>query len=232
MSNHCLICFQNLRREENWSTFFLPKREKICYKCREKLTYITEIQCQKCGRESEETLCFDCIRWGKIYRGNDVLDRNQSLFAYNESMQEIIFSWKYRLDYHIVEAFRDEWKGKFQSFIHEVVKEDIRDVVVAPIPLSQSRLIERGFNQAEQLAHMVDANVVELFRRVETEKQAKKSRMERLQSKNPFTLIKETKQTVILIDDIYTTGRTVRHAASICKLNGCKQVYSFTLCRG
>lgn len=231
MIRKCIICFSQLTTEASWSTIFLPSNETMCHKCKAELMFIHTNTCSKCGRESVEEYCFDCIRWSKLYKGCDVLDKNISLFSYNDFLQEVIYTWKYRLDYHIVEAFRYKWKKRFKRMLEIEVNEKLNDITIVPIPLSKERLEERGYNQAEQLAEMLDGNIEQLFRRVASEKQAKKNRMQRLQTKNPFTLIKNCEGTIILIDDIYTTGRTIRHAAKLCKMNGCKAVYSFTLCR-
>jgi len=49
---------------------------------------------------------------------------------------------------------------------------------------------------------------------------------------NPFNLVKSLNNPVLLVDDIYTTGRTLRHAAQLLKEAGCQEVYALTLCRG
>lgn len=72
------------------------------------------------------------------------------------------------------------------------------------------------------------------LRRRETEKQSKKSRKERLSGSNPFYFQREEMfhgQRILLVDDVYTTGITVRQIGSLLYDRGAREVSSLTLCR-
>src|SRR5699024_2348874 len=114
------------------------------------------------------------------------------------------------------ESFKVAFKARFPN-----------ECVVVPIPLSNERMCSRAFNQADMLATFLPAEKEYVLTRTNTEKQSKKTRIERLTSTNPFKI----KKPVILVDDIYTTGTTLRHAAIILKSNGCPEVYAYTLIR-
>jgi len=108
--------------------------------------------------------------------------------------------------------------------------------LLVPIPLSDERLYERGFNQAESLALEAGAEPINLLKRVHSEKQSKKSRNERIRLPQVFQLSEtappfQNKQ-ILLIDDVYTTGSTLRQAAIILRQAGAKSVQSLTLARG
>ena len=107
-----------------------------------------------------------------------------------------------------------------------------KELVVVPVPLSEERLSERGFNQAKVLADFFPFPTRGALKRVHGEKQAKKTRKERIFTNNPFILIRPIEKPVLLVDDIYTTGTTIRHAAALLKEHGTPEVYSFTLIRG
>lgn len=105
---------------------------------------------------------------------------------------------------------------------------------IVPIPLSPVRLYERGFNQSAALIHEAGFTMTELLRRTHSEKQSKKSRFDRIhlhQVFQPLNLNLENRK-IILIDDIYTTGSTLYHAAKLLKAGGATSVCSFTLARG
>src|SRR5690625_1097913 len=72
----------------------------------------------------------------------------------------------------------------------------------------------------------------DILTRIHSEKQSKKTRSERLSADNPFVAAKKVNKPVILVDDIYTTGTTLRHAATLLKEQGCPEVYAYTLIRG
>jgi competence protein ComFC len=156
----------------------------------------------------------------------DALANNHSIYAYNDFMQNLIAKWKYRGDYQLGQAFKHPM---MDAFSHEFLK---KKAVAVPIPLSEERLIERGFNQAKMLAHFLPFQSVEALNRVHGEKQSKKTRNERIFTENPFILNTPIKKPVILVDDIYTTGATIRHAAALLKEHGTPEVYSLTLIRG
>ncbi|UFT98557.1 hypothetical protein KO561_15340 [Radiobacillus kanasensis] len=123
-------------------------------------------------------------------------------------------------------AFESEWKTQFnQTF------DQIKDLTVLPIPLSEERLLERKFNQSDALITLLPVTTQRVLKRINSEKQSKKSRQERMTMKNPFQLMTPIHTPVLLVDDIYTTGSTLRHAARLLKESGCPKVYAMTLAR-
>lgn len=224
----CLWCDVDIMKDVTWSTFISPVvDEKLCDACVKKFTIITGCRCMICSRSSMKEMCADCL-WWKEKVAFDVLAFNYSIYSYNEEMKAYISRWKYRGDYILAEAFASLFKETFQrvfSFLDE-------ETIIVPIPLSEDRLNHRGFNQAEVLAHFLPMESTFALKRIHNEKQAKKTRKERTNSKNPFILNQSINKNVILVDDIYTTGATLRHAAKLLKRSGSKKVYSYTLIRG
>lgn len=201
----------------------------LCDSCASNLAFLheTSSRCLKCSRESGDEICFDCIRWEKLTQ-EDPLLFNHSIFQYNSFMQEVIAKWKYRGDYVLGELFRPYLQTAFRKKFSKEKKE----LIAIPIPLSEARIDERGFNQAEMLAHFLPIQTKSAFTRTDSEKQSKKNRKERMAANNPFSLIEKINTPVLLVDDIYTTGTTLRHAAELLKLHGCPSVYALTLIRG
>lgn len=225
---HCLSCLEEMNHQLSWSdVFILKKSTGLCDNCFSKLEFLTGDRCRVCSRISTELICTDCVSWKNHYE-IDPLEYNYSLFHYNDFMQELISKWKYRGDYVLGEIFRPFILKAFKEKFHHLEKE----LIAVPIPLSKERIYERGFNQAEMLAAFVPIKKMSLLKRVDGEKQSKKSRKDRLASKNPFFINGKVNKDVLLVDDIYTTGVTLRHAASLLRKSGCQKVYSLTLIRG
>jgi len=222
---NCLWCDQIIIIEATWSNlFFPPKKQYLCQVCNNALDILSGRRCLQCSRTTTKKVCSDCIKW---QNKNDSLTFNYSIYDYNERMQDMITKWKYRGDYVIGLAF--------QEMFREVCKEKFGNnekYTIIPIPLSQKRMRERGFNQAAMLAGFLTPNPREVLTRVHGEKQSKKTRKERINAKNPFELTESLNNPVILVDDIYTTGTTLRLAAEILKQAGCPTVYGLTLVRG
>ena len=226
---HCLWCNSLITLEINWSTlFFPPVRPVICENCSLKLIRLPEVKCDVCSRASDTAVCHDCMHWKTFYNGKDPLTKNCSVYAYNEFIQEMISKWKYRGDFILAEIFRS---AILECYQQQLIPK-INNPVILPIPLSEERLHERAYNQAVQLASFLNHPILEhKLIRINSEKQSKKSRIQRMSTANPFVLQEPVKQTAILVDDIYTTGRTLRHAAELLKHSGCPDVYALTLVR-
>ncbi|MGN8647387.1 ComF family protein [Gracilibacillus sp. HCP3S3_G5_1] len=130
-------------------------------------------------------------------------------------------------------------KEIFAPYMQQAIRDfyPSRSLTVVPIPLTTEGLHARAFNQATAIAELIAKQyklpIVHTLSRKErfTEKQSKKSRKQRLMTKNPFFLTKTLESDVLLVDDIYTTGMTIHHAATLLKEAGCQKIYSFTLIR-
>ncbi|MCV9884684.1 ComF family protein [Metabacillus halosaccharovorans] len=144
-------------------------------------------------------------------------------------MKDILSTFKFRGDAALAAVFEKEFKTSYKANF-KTIKLD----ATIPIPLSPERLYERGFNQAKLLADFLPLPQLDILERTHHEKQSKKSRQERLTSSNVFSIsdrsIIEGKN-ILLIDDIYTTGTTLRHAAKRLKDFGATSIYSLTLIR-
>lgn len=170
------------------------------------------------------TSCHDCRRWEQKH----LLLKNRAVYRYNDFLKTLISQFKYRGDYALVHCFKQDFTQAFKQAFPTIDKK----TKLVPIPLSAERLSARAFNQAEALASLLPYQQLPLLKRIEGEKQAKKNRQARLTSKNPFELTKRCEpEPVIIIDDIYTTGATIHHAANVLKRNGYQKIASFTLAR-
>lgn len=224
----CLWCDEEIIVDIHWrNLFFLDRPKQICSLCESQLELIANPRCQTCSRSSSESICSDC-HWWKKHLEHDPLAFNHSIYKYNDKMQEIITQWKYRGDYALVHMFKDVF---YDTFLNRFADEQ-KEALIVPIPLSEERLNERGFNQADALAQLLPHPKVNALFRKHSEKQSKKTRHERTSSQNSFIIRKKINKPVILVDDIYTTGTTLRHAATTLKAAGCPKVYSYTLIRG
>ncbi|SFA44433.1 competence protein ComFC [Parageobacillus thermantarcticus] len=234
---NCLICHAPYNPLASWQHFLtLKNADCLCVKCRGAFVKIDGEICDICGRpfaglersHRQGKLCADCVQWQKDDEWKDVLTKNRSVYMYNEFMKEVVALWKFRGDYAIVQAFQDE-------FCREFYRHFDNTFCIVPIPLSDERLYERGFNQAKALAELLALPIYEPLCRRHLEKQSKKSRLERLRTENVFRLSEKTSlrgKHIVLIDDIYTTGTTLRHAAKVLLKAGAASVSSITLARG
>ncbi|HDR7798888.1 TPA: ComF family protein [Bacillus tropicus] len=232
---HCLLCDEYILETVSWYTFFVKSHKKyICDRCERKLSYIIGEICTECGRPLEllstvfkkDDICMDCIRWMKEEKYRPL--KNRSLYVYDDEMKEVLAQFKFRGDAELVRIFCRSFRKLFQKYFKNV------STVIA-VPLSKEREVERGFNQAELLATCLPVKIsYPSLRRRETEKQSKKTRKERVLGSNPFYFQGEemfSGQHILLVDDVYTTGITVRQIGRLLYERGAGEVSSLTLCR-
>lgn len=222
----CVGCGESYASRPSWSTFFWPERiSLLCLDCEVSFHRLEEPGCTSCMKQTTSSTCSDCLEWEKTSY-QTMLERNVSLNCYEPFMQDYIARWKYRGDYVLGKVFEAEFRKLYLQHFRESKYE------VVPIPLSAERMAERGFNQAEELAAFTRAKRKNALGRKHGEKQSKRSRLHRVTADNPFYLLSEPPRFAVLIDDIYTTGTTLRHAAQVLKENGTEFVAACTLIRG
>jgi len=115
----------------------------------------------------------------------------------------------------------------------------INGAVLCPVPLHWTRKFSRGFNQSQILADIVgkklDAPVHQLIKRIRpTGHQVGRQRDERLTAlKDAFKYTANNlPSTVILIDDLSTTGSTLDECAKALKNSGVKEVFGWVIAHG
>jgi len=211
-----------------------PKRCVVCGRFGE---YLCEEDKKKI--QPAKAFCPVCLRaaiGGATHpkcKGKLSLDGLICLVDYKSPVKEIIAELKYRFVTDLARILEQEIKKP--RFLD---KYDFAGFTVVPIPLSSGRKNWRGFNQAEILARVVarrwklpfDPEVLQKIR--ETKPQAKLRRDERLkQVKRTFGLVSETVKgkKYIIFDDVWTTGATLKAAATALKRKGAATVWGMTL---
>lgn len=210
---------------------FFPKRcvncgkigKYFCAACRAKIRRIVDNEriCPMCGR-----LAFE----GKTHprcRTKYGIDGLTSFFHYDGVVQKGIKAIKYRGVSDLAEEFVDLTSFKADSRFRG------NDMILIPIPLHATRYRARGFNQAEVLGTYlhIPMRTDILYRTKQTKSQAEMNRKERLENmKNVFD-IRPISGNIVLFDDVFTTGATMRSAASVLKRAGAKRVWALTMAR-
>jgi ComF family protein len=154
--------------------------------------------------------------------------------CYEGPLREAIHRWKY------------EEKGYLTSFFGEKLAEGFHrywdpqsiDLII-PVPLHSKRLRERGFNQALLLVKELSQRTRIpyskrlLKKRIPTPPQVKLSGGEREKGvKGSFHIEREDEiegKTILLVDDVYTTGATVNECSKVLLKAGAQRVDVLTL---
>lgn len=221
----CLLCQQPLHDELNLLQalgVMTLDNAVICEPCRQQFQSITTA-CAGCGRQqADDTLCQDCRRWQQ--QGQQLL-AHCALYQYNEAMRQYMKAYKFNGDYLLRTVFNRELIQKVHTMAMDMV---------VPVPVSHDTMLRRGFNQTLGLFEGVPYQALLQVTQQQKAHQSQRDRAACLHRKQPFSIV-VTKdlvdQRVLLVDDVYTTGNTLYHAATLLYQLGAKEVKSLSLAR-
>ncbi|MBD2868406.1 ComF family protein [Paenibacillus arenilitoris] len=241
----CLICGKPQAGPRSAASPNDPKlpaglRDQACGACLSAIPWISRIQCPKCGRAVR---CEDCAR-----SPHRAFVCNRSAVRYDPTMRALLAQYKYRGNEQLAPLLGDMLLPPFEALtasLHESApaarrgkRQKLRIAdrwdAVTYVPVSRERALDRGFNQAEQLAaHLARRYGIPLMhllvRARHTEKQSFKTRAERIKDTRQLfavdraevarlhSLRQDASKTsdlsreacrILLVDDIYTTGST------------------------
>ena len=204
----------------------------ICKKCQGVLRYVTTPYCMKCGKtldDETKEYCMDCQNAEHFFRSG------RALYEY-EPIKTSIYRFKYEGRKEYAEFYGKELAKRFGNQI----KKWKADALV-PVPLYWEKEKKRGYNQALLVARALgkELNIPvnkEIIKRVRTTLPQKQLNSKERQNnlKNAFKIGKNDVKlnTVVVVDDIYTTGATMDAVAECLKRAGVGEVYCISLTIG
>jgi len=187
--------------------------------------------CSFCKKQGSNATCNNC-------RKETFLDGLSVYLPYgNPIVRKAISSWKYDCDRSIEPIIRS-WIERDQ----DRMRPNMISFVVAPVPIHLTRFRSRGFDQADYLARWVSemygvSRNELLIRKKKTISQAQTSHTERMLGEldGIFSIKKEVQyipESVLLCDDVFTSGATMDAAAKCLKEAGVKEVWGFVIAKG
>lgn len=211
---HCILCgFASTRTQDLCEDchHYFPAMPNACPQCAASLL-----------EHENKVLCGMCLKQPPPF------DLTHALYLYQKPITHLIMNLKFHgtlinakiLSRHLIEKIPEWYAGKPLP------------QAIFPVPLHPKRLQERGFNQALEIAKPI-ARALKLpldytscIRHKTTNAQATLSASERHANiKNAFTLLHPIPyQHIAVIDDVITTGQTMREFCSILKQNPLQQI--------
>lgn len=208
----CVVCKQSSFREFD-----------LCITCEKKLPFLHS-SCHRCAEplppsSIKNLICGECLKQPPPF------DETKSLFRYDDPIDKWIMQTKFHenlmyartLGILMTKYFSDEQ----QTFDY-----------IIPVPLHRSRLKQRGFNQALEIARPISKQLrvplqfQHCHRLRQTNAQSQLKFHERFSNiKNAFAIDKTfSAKKVLVIDDVVTTGNTMREFCKALKNNGVEYI--------
>lgn len=211
----------------------LPKGDTICPGCVSLLSFVRQPVCKKCGKELESDVqeyCFDCTKHKRSFRSGF------ALLNYNDTASASMAKIKYKNKREYLDFYGSAivWRFGWQL-------ERLHADALIPVPVHPSRMRTRGFNQAEVLAGKLGTGLkipvitdcLTRSKKTAPQKQLDPTqRLHNLEQAFQADLKGMQLHTVILVDDIYTTGSTVEACTRALLSAGVAGVYVVVICIG
>jgi len=209
------------------------KGEVFCKSCQGKIITIKKPYCKICKFPYTESLtyggCSECVSRYPVFK------KLITAGIYNGILKKLIHLFKYHGKKQLAEPF-----GKLMA--EQWTKEKERVDYIVPVPIHSKRLKERGYNPADLLLNEFNKyfayDKLNILIRVRpTFPQYELNRKEReLNIKGAFEINQDTEgllknKSILLIDDIFTSGITANEISRILLEAKAKEIYVLTLAR-
>lgn len=218
----CLHCQESISSEHHF----------LCHSCFSLLTLIEPLSsCPRCFSSDYAMGSSSCAR---CYKHPSFLTAMASSFDYEGPLETLIKKMKYQDKPYLAENL-----ASFMVLQLFNLGWPVPDYIV-PVPISKLRLLCRGYNQslllANELGRLLNRPVIQaLGRRSGDYSQASLGFIQRKQLQEESFYLKTADtladKKVLLIDDVMTTGSTLRKCAEVLIGSCPQQIYGLTLCR-
>ena len=208
--------------EEPLYTPFMP----ICPECFEKYKRIKTANCSQCARLLHECSCVNEYLEAHFIKQHFKVLRYESREE-NSVANELIFSLKMDNRADVREFIASEMAATLANFVG-----DRRDIIFTNVPRRRDAIINYGMDHAADLARILAKHFNSEYRSIlfsESTKPQKRTRGAERESNLEFGIREKypaplTDKTVIIVDDIVTTGASVATAGALIRSLGAKNI--------
>jgi ComF family protein len=210
----------------------------VCNLCLERVVPLSGILCDLCGEKLISSYLEADPRCGLCRRVAPPFQKAVAYGAYEGSLRDLIHLFKYQ---HVKSA-----APLLGGFLNRALAGTSlpAELLVVAVPLAKTRRRDRGFNQAEEIARAfvrrqrsvgIELNTGSLVRTRDTASQTGLTRHQRrLNLRGAFAVTQPERirdRSILLVDDVMTTGTTAGECARVLLRAGAKQVFVATAAR-
>lgn len=200
--------------------------------------------CLICGKIVNSIICKKCEKNLK-YKQNIIIINNKNsniktqihLFPYKDEIRKLIINYKFNDKPYLYKIF-SKIIIENKKICRILKKYDI----IIPVPIHHIRKIKRGYNQSEVISRHIAENIenikIENNIVIKVKNTIAQSLLNKEERKNNIKKAYQIKnkqkiqnKNIIIFDDIYTTGNTVREIAKLLKENGADKILVLTIAK-
>jgi len=216
----------------------------LCAPCWDKFNWIGDPKCASCGYPFPANLdlglrplCPTCAT------GKNVVDFLRAACVYDDASKDVMLPFKHAaaLKYkNLMSRAMINSLRELKTETGDLKSEKSNVNLVVPVPLSYRRLWKRGYNQAALLARPiakhfgVPVDVDSVLRKHRADMGHKNAKERRANIRGVFNVRRPENikgKTILLVDDVMTTGATLYELRRVLKRAGAKKVYAVVFCR-
>lgn len=213
----CLLCDRLLPTDS--------EAQSLCHDCLADMPPLGPAYCSCCAQPFPKAttthLCGTCLTRPSLF------SKVHAVGLYQDNLKEAVHRLKYRDQLSLAKPL-GQLLGKVVASAEDAFTPDL----IVPVPLHPRRLRQRGFNQALEIARPISRlfnSTLDhsLLQRVldTQQQQGLSSKQRRGNLRNAFTLAAEARELkILLIDDVMTTGETVRECCRALVSGGISEV--------
>lgn len=217
----------------------LAVQNGLCADCFKQISFISEPLCYRCGRPFADEmhlksgikhLCGSCVK-----EKRPLFAMRRSAFLYDEESKKLILDFKFKDKTFAAETLANILYGAGRDIWPE------NPDVIIPVPVHWLRLLKRRYNQSAilvkylSLRAAIPADYSSLIRRQNTIPQVQLTGAARRKNLQHAFAVKYPQKIrgkkIVLVDDVETTGSTLKECAKVLKKAGAAKIYALTLAR-
>ena len=195
-------------------------RYNVCDECASTLPLIG-LYCEKCGRETEKKHCARCR--------NDKLafEKNRAVFNYEGNIKDSYLKYKFGDKKHAAKDY-----AEFLTDLYYLQGYHCDAVCGVPSFFKDKKILNHGELLAKEVADKLGLPFITTLRKKDVPKQVGLSgKARRDNAKDAYYVERDnfSHKTILLIDDVMTTGSTLDSVAKTLIGAGARRVYALTL---
>lgn len=219
LSANCLLCDAHQTKDH-----------ALCAPCLDDLPWQAATSCPQCGLSSNGEICGSCLSTPPYF------DATYAVFLYQYPIDKLIQRYKYGNALHLSHTFGALLSDKTRHICADM------DLII-PMPMHPTRLKQRGFNQALEIAKIthkllqnnspIKLDYCNVIRQTLTPPQASLPLKDRVNNiKGAFKVNADfSGKRIAIVDDVMTTGASLNELAKTLKQAGAMHVECWVIAR-